>query len=131
MRIKTLHYNPYDNQTREEAFGDEHCKAPSRKKKLPMKLRVIRVAIKLVPNATPAIHKCYKHTFDTACACVCSRHHNYNMHRVCQNRIYTPYMTVYTVISLPKYHIHTVYIWSWPTLNMHWYGLSSTRHLVA
>jgi len=38
--------------------------------------------------------------------------------RVGQNRIYTPYMTVCMVISLPKYRIHTVYIWFWPTLQM-------------
>jgi len=28
--------------------------------------------------------------------------HTYNIDRVGQNRIYTPYMTVYLVISLPK-----------------------------
>jgi len=38
--------------------------------------------------------------------------------RVGQNRIYTPYMTVYFVISLPKTpYIYTVYIWFWPTLH--------------
>jgi hypothetical protein len=37
--------------------------------------------------------------------------------RVGQNRIYTPYMTVYLMISLQKIpYIHTVYIWFWPTL---------------
>ena len=36
--------------------------------------------------------------------------------RVGQNRIYMPYMTVYLVISCPKYRIYTVYIWFWPTL---------------
>jgi hypothetical protein len=40
--------------------------------------------------------------------------------RVGQNRINTPYMTVYLVISLwfpcQKYRIYTVYIWFWPTL---------------
>jgi len=35
--------------------------------------------------------------------------------RVGQNRMYTPYMTVYFVISLQKYRIYTVYIWFWPT----------------
>ena len=41
-----------------------------------------------------------------------------HMYRVGQNRIYTPYMTVYLVISLPKYCIYTVYKWFWPTLHM-------------
>jgi len=36
--------------------------------------------------------------------------------RVGHNRIYTPYMTVYLVISCQKNRIHTVYIWFWPTL---------------
>ena len=36
--------------------------------------------------------------------------------RVGQNCIYTPYMTVYLVISLPKIP-YTVYIWFWPTLH--------------
>ena len=37
--------------------------------------------------------------------------------RVGQNRIYTPYMTVYLVISLPMIpYIHRIYIWFWPTL---------------
>ena len=37
--------------------------------------------------------------------------------RVGQNRIYTPYMTVYLVISLPKIpNIHRIYIGFWPTL---------------
>ena len=40
------------------------------------------------------------------------------MCRVGQNCIYTPYMTVYLVISLPKYRIYTVYIWFWSTLCM-------------
>ena len=31
--------------------------------------------------------------------------------RICQNRIYTPYMTVYLVISLPKIlYLHHVYM---------------------
>ena len=39
------------------------------------------------------------------------------MCRVGQNRIYTPYLTVYLVISLPKIpYIHRIYIWFWPTL---------------
>jgi len=37
--------------------------------------------------------------------------------RVGQKRIYTPYMTVYLVIPLPKIpYIHRIYIWFWPTL---------------
>jgi len=33
------------------------------------------------------------------------------MHRVGQNRIYTPYMTVYLVISLPRLlYIHPIYM---------------------
>jgi len=41
------------------------------------------------------------------------------MCRVGQNRIYTPYMTVYMVISLPKIpYTHRTYIWFWPTLLM-------------
>ena len=37
--------------------------------------------------------------------------------RVGQNRINTPYMTVYFVIPLPKLpYIHRIYIWSWPIL---------------
>jgi hypothetical protein len=35
--------------------------------------------------------------------------------RVGQNCIYT-YMTVYLVISLPKYGKYTVYVWFWPNL---------------
>ena len=36
--------------------------------------------------------------------------------RVCQNCMYTPYMTVYWVISLPKIlYIHHLYVWFWPT----------------
>jgi hypothetical protein len=39
------------------------------------------------------------------------------MSRVGQNRIYTPYMTVYLVTSLPKIpYVHRIYIWFWPTL---------------
>jgi len=39
--------------------------------------------------------------------------------RVGQNRIYTPYMTVYLMISLPKLpYIHRIYIWFWPTLHI-------------
>ena len=35
----------------------------------------------------------------------------YEMHRVGQNRIYTPYMTVYLVISLPKIpYTHRIYM---------------------
>ena len=41
------------------------------------------------------------------------------IYRVGQNRIYIPYMTVYMVISLPKYRICTVYIWLWPTLRIY------------
>jgi len=34
-----------------------------------------------------------------------------HMYRVGQNRIYTPYMTVYSVISLPKIpHMHRIYM---------------------
>ena len=41
------------------------------------------------------------------------------MIRVGQNRIYTPYMTVYMVNSLPKRpYTHRIYIWFWPTLGM-------------
>ena len=40
------------------------------------------------------------------------------MFRVGQNRIYTPYVTVYLVISLPKIRIYIVYIWFWQTLYM-------------
>ena len=33
--------------------------------------------------------------------------------------IYTPYVTIYLVISLPKLpYIHRIYIWFWPTLAM-------------
>jgi len=35
----------------------------------------------------------------------------FRIYRVGQNRVYTPYMTVYLVISLPKYSINTVYIY--------------------
>ena len=39
--------------------------------------------------------------------------------RVGQNRIYTPYMTVYLVISLLKIlYMHRIYIWFWPTLEI-------------
>ena len=42
-------------------------------------------------------------------ACVCA--HDYHRYRVGQNRIYAPYMTVYTVISLPKIpYIHRIYM---------------------
>jgi hypothetical protein len=43
------------------------------------------------------------------------------MSRVGQSRIYTPYMTVCMVVSLPKLpYIHriTYNVWSWPTLHM-------------
>jgi len=33
-----------------------------------------------------------------------------HMFRVGQNRVYAPYMTVYLVISLPKYCIHRIYM---------------------
>ena len=37
--------------------------------------------------------------------------------RVGQNRIYTPYMTVYSVVPLPKIpYIHRICTWFWPTL---------------
>jgi hypothetical protein len=39
--------------------------------------------------------------------------------RVGQNRIYTPYMTVNLVISLPKIpYTHRIYIWFWPNLRI-------------
>jgi len=39
------------------------------------------------------------------------------IHRVGQHCLYTPYITVYLVIALPKIpYIHRVYIWFWPTL---------------
>ena len=42
-----------------------------------------------------------------------------HMTKAGQNRIYTPYTTVYSVISLPKIpNIYTVYLWFWPTLHM-------------
>ena len=41
------------------------------------------------------------------------------MIRVGQDRIYAPYMTVHFVISLPEIpHIHRIYKWFWPTLQM-------------
>jgi len=46
------------------------------------------------------------------------------MTRVGQNRVYTPYMTVYLVVFLPKYRVYTVYIWFWPTLRMTYYTLT-------
>jgi len=50
--------------------------------------------------------------------CACVSYPLSVISRVGQNRIYTPYMTVYLVISLPKipYSIH--HIWFWPTLVM-------------
>ena len=42
---------------------------------------------------------------------VCLAVHNKRISRVGQNRIYTPYMTVYLVISLPSMRILTVYIY--------------------
>jgi hypothetical protein len=39
-----------------------------------------------------------------------------HIYKVGQNRIYTPYMTVYLVNFYQKYHIYTVYIWFWPTV---------------
>jgi len=33
------------------------------------------------------------------------------MFRVGQNRIYTPYMTVYLVVSLPNFTVYTPYIY--------------------
>ena len=39
--------------------------------------------------------------------------------RVSQNRIYTPYMTVYLVISLPKIpYMHRIYMYLWPFLEV-------------
>ena len=53
-------------------------------------------------------------------------------HRVGQNRIITPYMAVYLVISLPKLMYINVYIWFWPTLSMQpWacaLGVSASVH---
>ena len=44
-------------------------------------------------------------------------------YRVGQNRIYTPYMTVYLVISLPKTpYMHCIYMWLWPTLYIYIYN---------
>jgi len=50
---------------------------------------------------------------------------NPQMTRVGQNRIYTPYMTVYLAIFLPKipfiqriYIYIYIYIWCWPTLHI-------------
>ena len=40
------------------------------------------------------------------------------MIRVGQNHVYTPYMTVHMVISLPKYRIYAVYIRFWSALQM-------------
>jgi hypothetical protein len=45
---------------------------------------------------------------------------NHQKYRVGQNRIYTPYMTVYLVNSQPKIpYTHRGYIWFWPTLQMY------------
>ena len=59
--------------------------------------------------------------------------------RVGQNRIYTPYLTEYLAIFLPKIpYIRRIYIWFWPTLhiicgNVHGIGcgsyLASTQKL--
>ena len=39
--------------------------------------------------------------------------------KVGQNRIYTPCMTVYLAIPLPKIpYVHRIYIWFWPTLQI-------------
>jgi len=47
-----------------------------------------------------------------------------NIHGMGQNRIYTPYMTVYLVISLPKILcIHRIFMF-WLTLNIHGIGQS-------
>jgi len=41
------------------------------------------------------------------------------IHRVGQNRMYTPYMTVCLVISLPKIpYTNRIYIWFWPSLQI-------------
>jgi len=51
----------------------------------------------------------------TRYVCVCV----WDMLRVGQNRIYTPYMTIHLVKSLPIIpYIHRIYIWFWPTLDM-------------
>jgi len=64
------------------------------------------------------------------CVCVhvswpetCRKHLNVRLWtqtcRVGQNRIYTPYMTVYLVIFLPNIpNIHRIYIWFWPTFKL-------------
>jgi len=45
------------------------------------------------------------------CSCVCCECACLCMCRVGQNRIYTPYMTIYLVISLPKLpYIHRIYM---------------------
>jgi len=37
--------------------------------------------------------------------------------RVGQNRVHTPYMTVYFVIFDQKYRVYTVYMWSWQPMS--------------
>ena len=52
-----------------------------------------------------------------------------NICRVGQNRIYTLYMTVCMVNSLPKIlYTHRIYIWFWPTLNI-WCAQQHVRDL--
>jgi len=41
------------------------------------------------------------------------------MCRIGQNRIYTPYMAVYLVISCQEYRVYALYIYFWPTLMIH------------
>jgi len=54
--------------------------------------------------------------FDVVCVCLsrsvcCARIISCSLHRVGQNRIYTPYMTVHLVISLPKLpYVNRIYM---------------------
>jgi hypothetical protein len=59
------------------------------------------------------MHKCVRCALTRGCM-VSNRLHGLRVKHMCkfsQNRIHKPYVTVYLVISLPKYRIHTPYLY--------------------
>jgi hypothetical protein len=73
-------------------------------------IRCIHMVLANPTNNTPRLHAC--------CVGLARTRYLYGVCRVGQNRMYIPYITVFLMISLPKYRIYTVHIWFWPTLGV-------------